>query len=114
MYAGGDIFLMPSRFEPCGLSQMISMRYGTLPAVRLTGGLADTVVPYDPETGKGNGFGFPDYNAHELLFTVQEACRIFREEPETWRGLQARAMAEDFSWRVSAQSYRKLYRSLFA
>ena len=114
MYAGGDIFLMPSRFEPCGLSQMISMRYGTLPVARLTGGLADTVVPWDPETGKGNGFGFPDYNAHELLFTVQEACRVFREEPETWRRLQTQAMAEDFSWRVSAQSYRKLYRSLFA
>ena len=114
MYAGGDILLMPSEFEPCGLSQMIAMRYGTLPVVRQTGGLADSVIPYNQYTGDGNGFGFRNYNAHELLFTVKEACRLYREEPETWKKLQEQAMAADFSWRASALSYRKLYRSLFA
>ncbi len=114
IYAGADVFLMPSRFEPCGLSQMISMRYGTLPVVRQTGGLADSVIPFNRYTGEGNGFGFLNYNAHELLFTVKEACRLYREEPETWRKLQEQAMAADFSWKASAQSYRKLYRSLFA
>ena len=113
IYAGSDLFLMPSRFEPCGLSQMISMRYGTLPVVRQTGGLADSVIPYNKYTGEGNGFGFVNYNAHELLFTVKEACRLYREEPEAWRKLQEQAMAADFSWKASAASYRKLYRSLF-
>ena len=111
-YAGGDIFLMPSRFEPCGLSQMISMRYGTLPLVRQTGGLADSVKPYNRYTGEGTGFGFSNFNAHEFLFTLRAACRLYREEPEIWRGLQEQAMAADFSWKASAAQYRKLYRSL--
>lgn len=114
IYAGADLFLMPSRFEPCGLSQMISMRYGTLPIVRKTGGLADSVIPYNRFTGEGNGFAFQNFNAHELLFTAQEACRVYREQPETWRKLQEQAMAANFSWRSSALQYRKLYRSLFA
>ena len=113
MYAGADIFLMPSRFEPCGLSQMISMRYGTLPVVRQTGGLADSVIPYNQYTGDGNGFGFRNYNAHELLFTVQAACRLYTESPVAWENLQRQAMAADFSWDASAREYRKLYRSLF-
>ena len=113
IYAGADIFLMPSRFEPCGLSQMISMRYGTIPVVRRTGGLADSVTPYDPETGVGTGFGFDNYNAHELLFTVQSACRLYTESHVAWENLQRQAMARDFSWDASAREYRKLYRSLF-
>ena len=113
IYAGADIFLMPSRFEPCGLSQMISMRYGTIPVVRRTGGLADSVEPYNQETGEGTGFGFDNYNAHELLFTVQAACRLYTESPVAWENLQRQAMAMDFSWDASAREYRKLYRSLF-
>ncbi len=112
MYAGGDLFLMPSRFEPCGLSQMISMRYGTIPVVRETGGLADSVIPYNQYTGAGNGFSFRNFNAHELLFTVQAACRLYREDPEAWDRLRRQAMEADFSWDVSARSYRDLYRSL--
>ena len=104
---------MPSRFEPCGLSQMISMRYGTIPVVRRTGGLADSVIPYNADTGEGTGFGFNNYNAHELLFTVQAACRLYTESPVAWENLQRQAMAQDFSWDASAREYRKLYRSLF-
>ncbi len=114
MYAGGDIFLMPSRFEPCGLSQMISMRYGTIPVVRKTGGLADSVEPFNRFTGEGTGFAFQNFNAHELLFTVQEACRLCTESPVAWENLQRQAMAQDFSWEASAKQYRALYRSLFA
>lgn len=114
MYAGADIFLMPSRFEPCGLSQMISMRYGTLPVVRQTGGLADSVQPYNRYTGEGTGFGFLNFNAHEFLGTVEEACALCRSDKATWRRLQEQAMAEDFSWTASAKQYRELYRSLFA
>lgn len=113
MYAGADIFLMPSRFEPCGLSQMISMRYGAVPVVRQTGGLADSVEPYNRYTGEGTGFGFLNFNAHELLFTTQEACRLYTESPVAWGNLAAQGMAQDFSWRASALEYRKLYRGLF-
>ena len=114
VYAGADIFLMPSRFEPCGLSQMISMRYGTVPVVRQTGGLADSVEPYNRYTGEGTGFGFMNYNAHELLFTAQEACRLYTDSPVAWGNLAAQAMAQDFSWHNSALAYRELYRGLFA
>ena len=113
IYAGADIFLMPSRFEPCGLSQMISMRYGTIPVVRKTGGLADSVEPFNRYTGEGTGFAFQNFNAHELLFTVQEACRLCAESPAAWENLQRQAMAQDYSWAASAAEYRKLYRSLF-
>ena len=114
IYAGGDLFLMPSRFEPCGLSQMISMRYGTLPVVRQTGGLADSVLPYNKFTGEGNGFSFANFNAHVLLFTVKDACALYREDPAAWKKLQEQAMAADFSWHNSALAYRELYRSLLA
>ena len=113
IYAGADIFLMPSRFEPCGLSQMISMRYGTIPVVRRTGGLADSVQPYNYETGEGTGFGFDNFNAHEMLFTVQAACRLYTQSPAAWENLQRAAMAQDFSWDASAREYRRLYRGLF-
>ena len=113
MYAGADIFLMPSRFEPCGLSQMISMRYGTIPVVRQTGGLADSVIPYDRGSGRGTGFGFRNFNAHEMLFTVKDACQVYTDSPVAWENLQRQAMAQDFSWKASALEYRRLYRSLF-
>ena len=113
IYAGADLFLMPSKSEPCGLSQMIAMRYGTVPVVRQTGGLADSVEPYNRYTGEGTGFGFLNFNAHELLFTTQAACRLYTESPVAWGNLAAQGMAKDFSWRASALEYRKLYRGLF-
>lgn len=113
LYAGGDILLMPSQFEPCGLSQMIAMRYGNLPLVRETGGLKDSVVPYNKYTGEGTGFSFTNYNAHELLFTMKEALRIYREEPEVWQKLIDNAMTADFSWANSAEKYMDLYRQLY-
>ena len=111
-YAGADVLMMPSRFEPCGLSQMIAMRYGTLPVVRETGGLRDTVQSYNKYTGEGTGFSFANFNAHELLFTLKEAARVYREEPKAWRRMVARAMAADFSWNRPAQTYLEIYRRL--
>jgi hypothetical protein len=93
IYAGADMFLMPSMFEPCGLSQMISMRYGTLPVVRETGGLRDTVLSYNGFTGSGNGFTFLNYNAHDMLHVIERAVGYYRDHPDVWRGLMARAMA---------------------
>ncbi|MBS3976102.1 MAG: glycogen synthase GlgA [Syntrophomonadaceae bacterium] len=112
IYAGADLFLMPSRFEPCGLSQMIAMRYGTVPLVRETGGLKDTVIPYNQYTGEGNGFSFANYNAHELLFTVQRAVKIYREEKAAWKGLVQNALQADFSQEKSAQKYLAVYQQL--
>ena len=112
MYAGADLFVMPSLFEPCGLSQMIAMRYGTLPIVRETGGLKDTVIPFNQYTGTGNGFSFMNINAHELLFTARYACDVYRHMPEAWQGLVQSAMTSDFSWDRSAAEYIKLYQSL--
>jgi len=109
IYAASDLFLMPSAFEPCGLSQMMSMRYGTLPLVRETGGLKDTVNPYNKYTGEGDGFSFTDYNAHDMLHVFEWACEIYREQPEVWKQLAERAMAKDFSWNQSAKSYIDLY-----
>ena len=114
MYAGGDIFLMPSRFEPCGLSQMIAMRYGALPVVRRTGGLADSVIPYDHSTHRGTGFVFNDFNAHAFLDSIREACGLYRDYKAEWTALQEQAMAADFSWAASAARYRELYHGLFA
>lgn len=114
LYAAGDLLLMPSQFEPCGLSQMICMRYGTLPLVRETGGLKDSVIPYNQYTGEGNGFSFANYNAHELLHCIQYAAGIYRSEPEHWAALQQHAFAADFSWARSAQQYIDMYRALFA
>ena len=109
VYAGADMLLMPSRFEPCGLSQMIAMRYGTLPIVRETGGLRDTVRPYNKYTGEGNGFSFANYNAHEMKATVEMACDVYRNQPDSWLGLQRAAMSEDFSFARSAEDYARLY-----
>ncbi|MDR2296445.1 MAG: glycogen synthase GlgA [Clostridiales Family XIII bacterium] len=109
IYAGGDILLMPSKFEPCGITQMIAMKYGTPPVVRETGGLRDTVIPYNKFTGEGTGFGFENYNAHELLFTIREATDIYRKKRDAWRGLRKNACDADFGWRVSADRYTALY-----
>lgn len=109
IYAASDLFLMPSAFEPCGLSQMMAMRYGSLPLVRETGGLKDTVVPYNHVTGEGTGFSFANYNAHDMLHVIEEAERLFRNAPETWNSLVEQAMAADFSWRKSALEYKEIY-----
>ena len=106
--AGADLFLMPSRFEPCGLNQMYSLRYGTLPIVRATGGLDDTVVDADAEPSRGTGFKFADYTAEALVETVQRALAAHKNT-RRWRTLQRRAMAEDHSWDVSAREYVKVY-----
>ncbi|NLK89288.1 MAG: glycogen synthase GlgA [Clostridiaceae bacterium] len=114
MYAGADILLMPSLFEPCGLAQMIAMRYGTLPVVRETGGLKDTVHAFNKYSGEGNGFSFQNINAHEFLYTTRYACDVFRHEPQAWQRLVVTAMSGDYSWRASAQSYLAMYRQLKA
>ena len=103
---------MPSVFEPCGLAQMIAMAYGTLPVVRETGGLKDTVRPYNKFTGEGNGFSFAHINAHEMLFTLKDAVALFKEDKEAWRKLQLTAMKEDYSWEKSSLEYRKIYEEL--
>jgi starch synthase len=108
IYAGSDAFLMPSRFEPCGLGQLISMRYGSVPIVRSTGGLADTVQDYDPTTGQGNGFAFSDYSEEALLGAVKRAVETYRHR-DIWRTLMERGMRADFSWEVSARKYVELY-----
>jgi len=112
LYAACDMMLVPSLFEPCGLTQMIAMRYGTLPVVRETGGLKDSVIPYNKYTGEGNGFSFANYNAHELLFTLKDAVQVYRENKAAWAGMVQNAMAADFSWAVSAAKYMELYRKL--
>ena len=109
MYAGADMLLMPSLFEPCGLSQMIAMRYGTLPVVRETGGLKDSVTPYNQYTGEGTGFSFANYNAHEMMFTLLNAAEIYRSDREQWAKLQDNAMAADFSWDRAAREYLDIY-----
>ena len=109
IYAGADIFLMPSKFEPCGLGQLISLRYGTIPVVRATGGLADTVSDYDPKIWAGNGFVFTDYNSRDLLDTVNRAVALYRHSPEQWQKLVATALKLDFSWNKSAAEYMELY-----
>lgn len=108
--AGADLFLMPSRFEPCGLNQMYSQRYGTLPIVRATGGLDDTVENFDPNTGAGTGFKFWDLNARSLFETVRWAVDTYRNRPEQFRAMQIRAMRKDFSWRNAARQYADVYR----
>lgn len=111
LYAGADMFLMPSLFEPCGLSQLMALRYGCVPLVRETGGLRDTVQPYNSETGQGTGFTFANYNAHDMLFTVRRAVDFFGDKA-LWRRLCQRGMKMDFSWGNSARQYEELYRSL--
>jgi len=112
IYAGADMFLMPSMFEPCGLSQMISMRYGTLPVVRETGGLRDTVLSYNEITGTGNGFTFLNYNAHDMLHVVERAVDCYRNHPDVWKRLMERAMRGEYGWDQSAQHYVDLYKEL--
>ncbi len=112
IYAASDFFVMPSISEPCGLSQMIAMRYGSLPIVREAGGLRDSVKPYNRYDHTGDGFSFQNINAHDLLFTMKRAARIYREKPEEYHALQLRAMEKDFSWRQSARTYREMYDSL--
>jgi len=109
--AGADMFLMPSRYEPCGLNQMYSLKYGTVPIVREVGGLADTVSDYQSETGEGTGFVFRDYNADELLNAVQRAVDLFGRR-RAWTKLMKSAMAEDFSWEASAKDYVELYEEI--
>lgn len=109
IYAGCDMFLMPSRFEPCGLGQLISLRYGTIPIVRATGGLADTVANFDPITGKGNGFVFKNYRSADLSEAIGRALYVYRERKDMWAQLVKEAMTSDFSWTNSAAEYEKLY-----
>ena len=111
IYAGSDIFLMPSLFEPCGLSQMIAMSYGTLPLVRETGGLKDTVHPYNEYTGDGNGFSFTYYNAHDMLHVIEYAVDLFSNK-EVWQTLMKNAMRSKCEWSTQADKYLKLYREI--
>jgi starch synthase len=113
IYAGADLFLMPSRYEPCGLGQLIAMRYGSVPVVRATGGLADTVANFDPRTGEGNGFSFEPYDRWALFAAIVRAIETFKHK-DTWRPLQVRGMSADFSWAASATKYVDLYHRALA
>jgi starch synthase len=107
--AGADIFLMPSRFEPCGLNQMYSMRYGTLPVVHATGGLADTVETVDPAQDRGTGWAFRRFDADAFVEAIGWALLTFQRYPEAWKRVQQRAMRKDFSWDRSAAQYEQVY-----
>ena len=109
MYAACDAMLVPSRFEPCGLTQLMALRYGTLPIVRETGGLKDTVQPYNEFEGTGTGFSFANYDAFELLNTINYSKRIFFDYKEAWQDMQERAMQQNYSWSNSAEIYQRLY-----
>ncbi len=111
IFGGADIFLMPSQAEPCGLSQMMAMRYGTIPVVRETGGLKDTVFPFDKETGTGNGFTFANYNANDMMHVLRETVDIYHDK-NTWLTLQNRCMTMPFDWSASAGEYLKLFRQI--
>ena len=112
IYAGADLFLMPSRSEPCGLSQMIAMRYGTVPIVRETGGLKDTVTPYEAWRDSGNGFTFANYASSDMLYVIREAVYLYKDYPDAFARLRARAMACDFSWARSAGEYLHIYSTI--
>lgn len=111
LYAASDLFLMPSQFEPCGIGQLVAMRYGSVPVVRETGGLRDTVLPYSPVSGAGHGFRFENYNAHDLLYTIEQALAVY-QQPDVWEKLTQQAMKQDFSWSRSAGLYQDLYAKL--
>ncbi|MFW6238810.1 MAG: glycogen synthase, partial [Halanaerobiales bacterium] len=111
MYAAGDMFLMPSRFEPCGIGQLISFRYLTVPIVRETGGLVDTVIPYNEETGEGNGFSFSNYNAHDMLYTIERALQLYNSR-EIRDRIHENILKGDYSWKSSAEEYNQLYQEL--
>ena len=110
--AGADIFLMPSLYEPCGLNQMYSMRYGTVPVVRATGGLDDTVEQFDPATGEGTGFKFEHYSAQALSDKIREAL-VWYARPAAWRRIQRNGMRVDNSWQAAARKYVRVYHALF-
>jgi starch synthase len=112
IYGSCDAFLMPSLFEPCGLSQLMSLRYGTVPIVRETGGLRDTVEPYNEYESAGTGFTFSNYNAYEMLNTIRYAKKVYYNNKREWNKIIDRGMARDFSWNNSAKKYEELYRSL--
>lgn len=112
IYAGSDLFLMPSRFEPCGISQLLALRYGTIPIVRETGGLNDTVHSYNENTGEGNGFTFQHFNAHDLLYTIRRAVSFYHQ-PEKWKEVVNNAFAGDYSWDRSARKYIEIYSQLY-
>ncbi|MCK8061436.1 MULTISPECIES: glycogen synthase GlgA [unclassified Fusibacter] len=111
IYASADLFLMPSLVEPCGIGQMIAMRYGAIPVVRQTGGLMDTIDPFNKYDDTGSGFGFLNANAHEMLFTIKEALSVYEDKPK-WKAMVKRAMSKDLSWDVSADKYIELYETL--
>ncbi len=112
IYAACDLFLMPSDFEPCGLSQIIALKYGTLPLVRETGGLKDTVVSYNEYTGKGNGFSFTNSNADDMWYTLCRAMQFYYDKPDVWEQIVLNALKCNFSWTKSSKTYIKLYREL--
>lgn len=114
IYAGADLFLMPSATEPCGLSQMIAMRYGTLPIVHEIGGLKDTVMPYNPITKTGTGFGFSEFNSYYLMYSTLNAIDLYWNDQQTWKQLMKTAMEKDFSWEKSSQVYLDLYKKASA
>lgn len=114
IYAASDLFLMPSAFEPCGLSQMISMRYGTLPIVHEVGGLRDTVQPYNQYTGEGTGFSFYQFDGHTMMNTIYQALNVFFNHPNDWNKMVKQAMETDFSWKQPTKDYIKLYKELLA
>ena len=113
IYASADAFLMPSMFEPCGLSQLMSLRYGTVPMVRETGGLKDTVEPYDPQRESGTGFTFASYDSDDMFAMIQRAHNVYKNEKVQWAGIVNRGMKKDYSWKVSAHKYAELYTALY-
>jgi starch synthase len=113
IYAGADMFLMPSKYEPCGLGQMFAMRYGTIPVVRYTGGLKDSVTEFNPSKGTGNGFGFESYKADDLLKALNKALDCYSDD-KLWRKIVMNAMETDFSWERSAKEYEELYRRIIS
>ncbi|HEX9059421.1 MAG TPA: glycosyltransferase, partial [Clostridia bacterium] len=110
IYAGSDIFLMPSKFEPCGLGQLISLRYGTIPVVRSTGGLVDTIKDYTLDPKKGNGFSFTEFSKDKFYDALMRAIKLYKQSPAKWQELVGRALKLDFSWNASAEKYMDLYK----
>lgn len=112
IYASADIFLMPSKYEPCGLGQIIALKYGTIPLVRETGGLIDTITPYNEFNSTGNGFSFTNFNAHDMMHVLRYALHIYQHNKESWNKIVVEAMNADFSWEKSAKEYRNLYKKI--
>jgi len=112
IYAASDIFLMPSKYEPCGLGQIIALKYGSIPLVRETGGLVDTISPYNEFNSTGNGFSFTNFNAHDMMHVLRYALHIYQHNKDAWKQIVKEAMTTDFSWKNSAKQYRKLYKKI--